>query len=204
MRNAPRLLLPLLGLLTVVPTHRAEAQSISFGVLAGASLSTFTGDLASDVKNNAGFIVGGFVRLGAMGFAVQPGLYYTAKGAKTSDFSESTGQGSKTSLDYIQIPIVIRLHLGPLYVGGGPAIGLKLKCMNTVGSASATDCADAAGAKSTEISGIAEAGVEMGKISLGLRGDLGLTNAMEAVQSGNASNIGVKTRTVSAVLMYRF
>jgi hypothetical protein len=204
MRNAPRLLLPLFGLLVAVPAHRAEAQSISFGVLAGASLSTFTGDVATDIKQNAGFIVGGFVRLSAMGFAVQPGLYYTAKGAKTSDFSEATGEGSKTSLDYIQIPIVIRLHLGPLYVGAGPAIGIKLSCMNTVGSATATDCASAEGAKSTEISGIAEAGIEMGKLSLGLRGDLGLTNAMEAVQSGNASNVGVKTRTVSAVVMYRF
>ncbi len=204
MHTSRRFLLPLLGLLTILPAHRAKAQSISFGVLAGASLSTFTGDFWADAKQNAGFIVGGFVRLGAMGFAVQPGLYYTSKSAKTSDFSEATGQGHKTSLDYMQIPIVIRLHMGPLYVGGGPAIGLKLSCMNTVGSAAATDCGTVEGAKSTEISGIAEAGIEMGKISLGLRGDLGLTNAMEAVQSGNASNVVVKTRTVSAVLMYRF
>ncbi len=204
MRHAARSLVLLLGLLTVVPAHRAEAQLVSFGVLAGASLSTFTGDIASDVKNHAGFIAGGFVRVGAMGFAVQPGVYYTAKGAQTSDFSEATGQGSRTSLDYIQIPIVIRLHMGPLYVGGGPAIGIKLSCMNTVGSDPAVDCADAAGVKSNEISGIAEAGIEAGKISLGLRGDLGLTNAMEAVQSGNASTVVVKTRTVSAVLMYRF
>ena len=204
MRHSARFVVLLLGLLSMAPAHRAEAQSISFGVLAGASLSTFTGDVATDIKQHAGFIVGGFVRLGAMGFAVQPGLYYTAKGAKTSDFSEATNQGSKTSLDYIQIPIVIRLHLGPLYVGGGPAIGIKLSCMNTVGSGTATDCGTTEGAKSTEISGIAEAGIEMGKLSLGLRGDLGLTNAMEAVQSGNASNVVVKTRTVSAVLMYRF
>ena len=204
MRRPARLLVPLLSLLVAVPAHRAEAQSISFGVLAGGSLSTFTGDLVADVKNNAGYIVGGFVRLGAMGFAVQPGLYYTMKGAKSEDFSESTGQGSKTSLDYIQVPVVLRLHMGPLYFGGGPAIGINLKCMNTVGSAAAVDCGDAEGVKSTEISGIAEAGIEMGKISLGLRGDLGLSNAMEAIQSGNASNIGVKTRTVSAVLMYRF
>ena len=204
MRRPARLLVPLLGLLTVVPAHRVDAQSISFGVLAGASLSTFTGDLASDVKNNAGFIVGGFVRLGALGFAVQPGLYYTMKGAKMDDFDASTGQGSKTSLDYIQIPVVIRLHMGPLYVGGGPAFGINLKCMKTVGSAEAVDCTDADGAKSTEISGIAEAGIEMGKISLGLRADLGLSNAIEAVQQGNASNLVVKTRTVSAVLMVRF
>lgn len=204
MRHSTRFVVPLLGLLTVMPTHRADAQSISFGVLAGASLSTFTGDLAADVKNNAGFIVGGFVRLGALGFAVQPGLYYTMKGAKSDDFDETANHGYKTSLDYIQIPIVLRIHMGPLYVGGGPAIGIKLSCMNTAGSSAATDCGTAEGAKSTEISGIAEAGIEMGKISLGLRGDLGLTNAMEAVQSGNASNIVVKTRTVSAVLMYRF
>jgi hypothetical protein len=181
-----------------------SAQSISFGVLAGASLSTFSGDLIKDAKSNAGLIVGGFVRLGALGFSVQPGLYYTAKGAKTSDFSETGNTGSKTTLDYIQIPLVLRLRMGPLYVGGGPAVGIKLKCMNAIGAGSNADCNDAAGAKSTEISGIGEAGIEFGKISLGLRADLGLTNALEAVQSGSTANLGVKTQTLSAVLMVRF
>ena len=194
---------PMVAAMAAAPIHHADAQLVSFGVMAGLSQSTFTGDALQDAKN-AGFIAGAFVRLGALGFAVQPGVYYTAKGAKTSDFSETTGVGHKTTLDYIQIPIVIRIHLGPLYVGGGPAIGLRLSCMNTAGSAASTACADTAGAKSTEISGILEAGVEFGKFSLGARADIGLTNALEGVQAGSTANVTAKTQTVSAVAGIRF
>jgi hypothetical protein len=205
MRDSTRSYLPLIvTVLLASPLRPASAQSISFGVMAGASLSTFTGDFAADVKNNTGFIAGGFVRLSAVGFAIQPGLYYTTKGAQTSDFSEVTGTGSKIALDYIEIPIVIRIHMGPLYVGAGPAIGLKLSCMNTAGSTPSADCANASAAKSTEISGILEAGVEFGKFSLGGRADIGISNAIEAIQAGSTTNVTYKTRTLSAVAAIRF
>lgn len=197
-------LVPFVATLMATPLRSANAQMISFGVMAGASLSTFTGDVASDISNHAGFIAGAFVRLGALGFAVQPGLYYTAQGAQSSDFDAATGVGSQTSLDYIEIPIVIRIHMGFLYVGAGPAIGLKLSCSQTIGSAASASCPDAAGAKSTEISGIAEAGVEFGKFSVGGRADIGLTNAFEAVQTGSTANVTAKTRTVSVVAAIRF
>jgi len=203
-RRSQWLVLPLLAALAGAPLRPAGAQLISFGLMAGGSLSTFTGDFAADVKNNAGFIAGGFVRVGALGFAVQPGLYYTSKGAKSSDFSETTGDGSKTKLDYIQIPLVLRISMGPLYVGAGPAIGLKISCHNVPAGGESADCGDAFGSKSTEVSGIAEAGLQFGKFSLGARADIGITNAIEAIQSGSADNVTYKTRTVSAVAAIRF
>ncbi|MEO5800901.1 MAG: porin family protein [Gemmatimonadales bacterium] len=202
-----RLALPLLGLLALAlaPLRAATAQSISFGITGGASLSTFTGDLAQDAKNYSTYIVGGFARIGALGFAVQPGIYYTGKGAKSKDATEGT-----VKLNYIQIPLVLRLGLGPIYVGAGPAIGIKVSCKLAAASSgygSGTDCSDDATVdpvKSTEVSGIVEAGIEFGKFSLGARGDLGLTNAIEAAQSGSTDKLGVKTRTVSAVVAIRF
>ncbi|HEY3934205.1 MAG TPA: outer membrane beta-barrel protein, partial [Gemmatimonadales bacterium] len=152
---------------------------------------------------------GAFVRLGALGFAVQPGAYYTVKGAKTSDFSDVIG--SKTAIDYLEIPLVLRIGLPMhLYVGAGPAIGFKLGCTFTDQTADATvseDCKDAVNApdlKSTEITGIAEAGFEFRHWSLGARADLGLSNVQEAVSGGSGSDISVKTRTISAVLAIRF
>lgn len=208
MRRQTRSVVPLLGMLALMSAQRVEAQSISFGLLAGASLSTFTGDLASDAKNYAGYVVGGFVRLGALGFAVQPGLYYTVKGAKSSDFTGQTN--ASTSLEYIQIPLVLRLKLPMhLYVGGGPAIGIKTGCKVTPSggsssSAVACDQSGAPGLKSTEVSGIAEAGLEFGKFALGARADIGLTNAFESIQAGNTNTLSAKTRTISAVAMIRF
>jgi hypothetical protein len=196
-------LVPLAAGLVALPAQRASAQLVSFGVMAGLSQSTFTGDAVEDAKN-AGFIAGAFVRLSALGFAFQPGVYYTAKGAKTSDFSETTGQGSKTTLDYIQIPIVIRLHMGPLYVGGGPALGLNLSCKYSASGVNDADCGDLFGTKSTELTGILEAGVETRHISLGARADIGISNWRDAINSGSTSNLSYKTQTVSLVLAYRF
>ena len=196
-------LVPVVAALVAYPLRPVHAQLIQFGVMAGISQSKFTGDNLKDAEN-AGFIAGAFVRLGALGFAVQPGLYYTAKGAKTSDFSETTGAGSKTSLDYIQIPIVIRIHMGPIYVGAGPALGLKLKCSTETGSGPSSDCPDAFGTKSTEVTGILEAGLEFGKFSLGARADIGISNAIEAIQSGSSANVTYKTQTVSVVAAIRF
>jgi hypothetical protein len=178
-----------------------RAQSISPGIMAGGSLSTFTGDIAGDVKNYAGFIAGAFVRFEFAGFAVQPGVYYTTKGVKSDDFEGSAASGQQ-SLDYIQVPLVVRIHLGPLYVGGGPAIGVKVGCKITFDGA-ASDCSDAGATKpaTTEVSGIGEAGLSFGKFSLGLRADLGLTDLFNG-QSIN--NVTVRTRTVSAIVEIRF
>ncbi|MES2304452.1 MAG: porin family protein [Gemmatimonadota bacterium] len=212
MIHRSRLALPLLALLALAPLRASQAQSISFGITGGASLSTFTGDLVEDAKNYSTYIVGGFARIGAMGFAVQPGLYYTGKGAKSESASGTTAGTVK--LNYIQVPLVLRLGIGSgksrLYVGAGPAIGFKVSCklaQPTTSSYSGTDCAEGASedpVKSTEVSGIVEAGIEFGKFSIGARGDLGLTNAIESVQSGSTSNLGIKTRTVSAVAAIRF
>ncbi|MGH7582718.1 MAG: porin family protein [Gemmatimonadales bacterium] len=190
----------------VISARPASAQFIQPGIMAGASLSTFTGDLESDAKNYAGFIAGAFVRIGALGFAVQPGVYYTAKGAKTSDFSETTG--AKTTLDYIEIPIVIRLNLPMhLYVGAGPAIGVKLNCKFEPSNGPSSDCKDVVDGpqiKSTETDGILEAGLAFGKFSLGARGDFGLSNVAEAVHTGSTANVTARTKTLSAVLEIRF
>ncbi len=194
---------PVLALFSLLPQHQANAQLISFGVMAGLSQSKFTGNNLEDARN-AGFIAGAFVRVGALGFAVQPGVYYTAKGAKTSDFSETTGVGSKTNLNYIEIPVVLRMGLGPIYVGAGPAIALKLSCNYTAGSAASMPCPDSTGIKSTETTGILEAGISFGKLSVGARADIGISNAIEAIQTGNSSKVSYKTQTVSLVAAVRF
>jgi hypothetical protein len=196
--------------MAAAPIHHADAQLVSFGVMAGASLSTFTGDFATDAKNNTGFIAGAFVRIGALGFAVQPGVFYTTKAAKGVDFGQGASPDSRTTLDYIQIPVVIRLSLPMhLYVGAGLAVGFKLGCKISLdASSSSQDCGDAtattAGPKSTEFSGIAEAGINIGKFSLGGRADVGITNAAEAINSSDVSNANFRTRTVSVVAAIRF
>lgn len=198
------MLLPIL-----MPTPRVEAQSISLGVMAGGSLSTFTGDLVEDAKQYGSFIGGAFAHVGVGGFAVQPGIFYTTKGAKFENAGDEVGS---SALHYLQIPLVLRLGFGSgkthLYVGAGPAIGIKLSCRITPDGANAvtTDCpsSDEGAPASTEVSGIAEAGLEFGKFSIGARADLGLSNVFKAANTGSLTDVKIRTRTLSAVAAIRF
>ncbi len=186
-------------LLAFAAPARAQGQSLAVGVMAGGSLSTFTGHTLSDIKNYAGFIGGAFVQVGFAGFAIQPGLYYTTKGAKATDLGATPGR--QTQLSYLQIPLVLRIGLGPLYVGAGPAIGINTGCKVTL-DGGVGQCADVGGfdVNSTETSGIAIAGLQFGHVGIGARADLGITNAFHQ----DSGSVNIKTRTVSAVITIRF
>ncbi len=206
--------LSLVGLLALSPLGRAEAQSLSVGVMAGGSLSTFTGTLATDVKNYAGFIVGGFVHASFAGFALEPGLFYTRKGAKSN---ETDGSKVTNQLNYIQVPLILKLGVpvGPgarFYFGGGPAIGLNIGCsLKSVNGTSTLDekCdADLGSGQlakpATEVSAIGVAGLEFGKFSLGLRADFGLNKTYSELIGASPDDLNLKTKTISAVAAIRF
>ncbi len=185
-------------MLAALPS-RAPAQLVSLGVMAGGSLSTFTGNTVSDVKRYATFIGGAYIRIGLAGFAIQPGVYYTEKGAQTDAGTQAVNPTTK--LTDLEIPLVLRISLGPLYVGAGPAVSINLNCKVT-DSGGVGDCASFGGfdASSTEVSGIAEAGLRFGHVSIGGRADLGITNAFKQ----DVGSLNIKTQTVSAVIAITF
>jgi hypothetical protein len=189
----------LAGALLLGAASSAPAQLVSFGVMAGGSLSTFTGNTLSDVKHYVTFIGGAYIRLGFAGFAFQPSVYYTGKGAQTAELTETSG--ATTKLTYLEIPLVLRIALGPLYIGAGPAVSVNLNCKIT-DSGGVGNCASFGGfdASSTEVSGIAEAGLRFGHVSIGGRADLGITNAFKQ----DVGSLDIKTQTVSAVIAIRF
>ncbi|RYE90836.1 MAG: PorT family protein, partial [Cytophagaceae bacterium] len=92
-----------LGLLAGV-SFAAQAQSASFGVKAGVSLTNVTGKDTQDAKNLVGFH-GGLVANFAVNdaFSIQPELLYSMKGAK---LEESNSFGGVTYSD----KITSRLH----------------------------------------------------------------------------------------------
>lgn len=116
-----------LGLLVGV-SFAAQAQSASFGVKAGVSLTNVTGDNTQDVKNLVGFH-GGLVANFAVNdvFSIQPELLYSMKGAKVE---ESTSLGGTTYSDkitsrlhYIDVPVLARVNAGGLFFELGPQVG---------------------------------------------------------------------------------
>jgi hypothetical protein len=199
--------------LIAVPAS-AHAQ-IGLGVMAGGSLSNVSGDLVTDAKNTGTFLVGGFLNVNAGGFAVQPGLVFARKGFKGEPIE---GVTPKNTFDYLQIPLVVRIGMpvgakGRFYIGAGPSIGVKVGCRlsgSEGGISFSTNCDDLSTdeggieLKKTEFSGIGEAGLEFGKLSIGVRADLGLSNVYQATAGSLALPADIKTKTISAVVALRF
>lgn len=111
----------------------ANAQSTSFGVKAGASLTNFTGKgtNGSDLKNKFGFN-GGLVANFAVNdlFSIQPELLYSMKGAKGKDTFGGSSVDAKLNLHYIDVPVLAHINAGGLFFELGPQIGF-LAAANT-------------------------------------------------------------------------
>jgi hypothetical protein len=109
----------------------ASAQflpTLSVGIKAGANYSDFPA--SGDLKNTGepGYIVGGWVRLGALGFNFQPELYLTGKNVDVSQTgSTAVNRAMFTSMD---IPLLFGTKVGEYALGArfytGPVISFAL------------------------------------------------------------------------------
>lgn len=105
------------------------AQSVSFGIKAGLNLSKLTASAdggSISTESLAGFHVGAVVDFGSQNFSFQPGILFSTKGGK----STSSGSTSKTTLNYIEVPVNFLYKApagdGKLFFGGGPYLGLGI------------------------------------------------------------------------------
>lgn len=125
-----------LGLmLSVLGGGVAAAPSTSeVGIIVGMNLSKLTGDVDVPWKTKGGVMAGFTLTLPLTSFfAIQPGLFYSQKGAQLKEeFTEGTVR-TAMRLSYLDIPLVARLALplGPdigfrPYVLGGASYSLKL------------------------------------------------------------------------------
>lgn len=108
-----------LGLLAGVSVA-AQAQSIKYGVKAGASLTNFTGKDSGSNSNKFGFNGGVVANFGIDDmFSIQPEILYSMKGVK-----ENGGSG-KLNLNYIDIPVLAKIATGEtgLFFELGPQVG---------------------------------------------------------------------------------
>ncbi|WP_161599598.1 porin family protein [Hymenobacter nivis] len=114
--------------LLAVTAAAAQAQSPSFGIKAGASLTNVVGSEAPafDFKNKVGFH-GGFVANLPLsdGFSIQPELLYSMKGYKVSGIDPFSGNpvNSRATLHYIDVPVLARINAGGLFFEAGPQFG---------------------------------------------------------------------------------
>lgn len=192
----------------------ANAQEkVTFGVRAGVNVNSLSVSGESDLKSRVGYHVGAVMDWNvAKNLYVQPGIYFTTRGAKSS----GEGWEQKINMNYLQIPISVAyrfpvseqvkidVNVGP-YVALG--LGGKMKISESYGFDDEYDIDEEIKAFGSE--GLCKrfdaglrfgAGVHIRKFTVGLCYDLGLTNI--ARESGEGAKI--KNGSFQISLGYNF
>ena len=173
--------------------QNSEAQILKsrFGFKVGANLSSLNVTNVEDEKILPGYDIGAFVRLQlTKGFALQPELNFSTKGA---ELSYTTGDGSTTSavhLQYFEIPVLgvfsltnhFNLQLGPYgsYLGN---VNVVHKSGSTTSNIS-SQIADH-NFKAIDYGLAGGAGLDIGLLACGLRYFYGLRNVGEEQNESN-------------------
>ncbi len=171
----------------------ANAQSPSFGVKAGASLTSLTGKGTdnADLKYRFGFLAGVLANLPVNDlFSVQPEVLYSMKGAKGRTFSGSTATDAKLKLDYIDVPVLAHINAGGLFFELGPQVGFLVSAKakgNINGQSYSQDVKDQL--KKVDFGYAAGLGYQMADgPGVGLRYNGGFVN-LDKNSSGNSGSV---------------
>ena len=156
----------------------ASAQvlpSFQFGIKGGVNLSQFSTSGTFNSDNRAGYLAGFWARIGALGLNLQPELYYTSKEAT---FNSAANETSKVTINSIDFPVLVGLKFGAMGVGGrintGPLASFIIDKNQSFGGAASN--AVTLHFKDQAYAWQFGAGLDIMKISVDLRYELGLTN----------------------------
>ena len=124
-----KLLLSFAVLVACATTTRAQDSDNSFGIKAGASLTSFVG---KDVSSSASYLFGfngglvANIKLSER-LSVQPELLYSMKGAKDKMTLGTTTLTGTQRLHYIDVPILLKAKFGQVFVEAGPQAGVLVR-----------------------------------------------------------------------------
>jgi hypothetical protein len=195
-RKMKKLFTLLFVLIAFVSFSHAQMQ---IGPKLGLNISNIHGDDAGSPDSKTGFCGGLFFMYQFSNmFAIQPEAYYTMKGAKEKEDIEGYTVEATVSLDYIEVPLLLKLII-PIQgssvhpaVFAGPAVGFNTthKVKVEVEGQSAED--DIPDVKSTEFSLVFGGGVgfPVGNNELGfdVRYNLGLTTIDDSADEYDVKN----------------
>lgn len=183
----------------------------------GANLITNEKEAGNKVKS--GFRVGvaadfAVYNFGNGALSIQPGLYYSTKGAKSESGNENAKVSSTTNLGYIEIPVLANLSFGMsdglgVFVNAGPYMAFGVNSnINTSGKLGSIQGEANTGKelfkgdnsvyKPFDAGIQVGAGVEYRRVQLGVGTQFGLVNM------ARTDNINVKNQTFFVTLGYRF
>jgi len=156
------------------------AQSFNVGIEGGANLSTLLGSGAPTGTANAakfGIVGGGFLCLNiGPNFGIRPEILYAEKGNQVS------GTTVTTELDYLEVPVLVKLGLGTPGVNPclllGPSFNFNLLAKSASGTIS--------GINSSDVGLVAGLEIDIDKFLVSGRYELGLNDVKPSsnIQNG--------------------
>lgn len=107
----------------------SQVRAQNFGVKTGYNYSTFSGETSSisTIEGLSGFYIGGLVELPISNMlSIQPELIFSRQGVDLRQGLRNLSIRTDTSeirLDYLNIPVMAKVNLGPIFLEGGVQFG---------------------------------------------------------------------------------
>ena len=189
-----------ISLCTVASARAQLLPSVSFGVKAGANLSSFSTSNTLSSDNRAGFLGGFWARIGAGGIHLQPELYYTSKSVKFQGESGGVQSTNTATFKSIDLPILVGTKIGLLGIGArlntGPVFSFVTSQDQSIGDA--FNNATRLRYQDQNYAWQFGAGLDVQRVSLDLRYELGLNKIDNGVEKSN-----VRANLFNLTLAYR-
>ena len=161
-----------------------RADVTGFGVKAGLSYANIRGHDVYDQEFRMGFSGGAFLTYGlGSSFAVQPEVLFVRKGSKYSNGSGSDAYRETLSLDYIEVPVLMKFELLAaksvrFNFFAGPSLAFKLRARVKATFGGETEVESLDSVKNTDFGLVAGFGLEYllrrGRLAFDLRYTAGM------------------------------
>lgn len=199
-----------LAVLLAGPLQAQAGQETRIGPFGAINFATFGGSDVGDVDTRTGVQAGVFASFPLSRYlALVPAASYSQEGASVDVGGGVTGT---FLLDYLEVPVLLKLtapleghpQLRP-WIMAGPSVGFQLSCKVRAENSSQTaegDCNDAnvnAATKSVAFSGVLGVGMDVGRFTVGLRYQAGLSSIDDS-----GADADVKNRVLALAVGYGF
>ncbi len=159
--------------------------SFQLGLKGGMNLSKFNTSNTFSSDNQAGYYVGLWARIGAAGIHLQPELYLSGKNTTLVD--EKTGAENKVKFTSLDVPVLVGTKIGAAGVGirlnTGPVVSFVLSDDQSFSQASSS--VFNGNFKDQAFAWQFGAGLDIGKLGVDLRYELGLSKINSAAYTSS-------------------
>ncbi len=181
-----------------------SCASVRYGIKAGPTFATITGDDTDNLDAKVGVFFGGLAEIEVVDmFSIQPELLFSSQGTK---YSDSDGFDGKFKLNYLNLPVMAKVYVSDgFFLEAGPQLGYLLTAKDeyeSPGLSGEDDLKDEGLIKDIDVGGNVGLGYQLDSgLNFGARYNFGLTNINDF---GDSVDFSQKNSVISLLVGFRF